>query len=107
DYSVNSATLVRFRDIRVDGNVNGTWTLFYLNNNFRNSWRGVIVDGTHTAGTQRPNQTGWEFRNNAGDNRIVDSDIGSLGNAILTSSIMNYVTATIFSTCNYGIRCDS
>jgi hypothetical protein len=91
----------------------GSGTCFYLDNSFRCKWISCIVDGKHFSTdtivpASNANQTGFEFRNNAGDNRIVACDINNFGAGIRTSTIMNHLCGgSIIGTCLIGVYGDA
>lgn len=102
---------VGFQDLRISmptivGSPN-TVTAFYVSNSFRFSWQRVYINGGHSVSTQDPQSTGIEFRNNAGDNRVIDCDLNNLGVGIRTSAIQNYVVGCVFGTNKYGIYGDA
>ena len=98
--TLSSKTNIKFEKLRVSL-AHATGTAFDLSNSFRNSFRSMIVDGQHlsSTGSTYRTQRGFVFRDNAGDNRIIDCDINNLGNGISTDSIMNYVVGSVFGTC--------
>lgn len=100
---------VGFQDLRVSlptVAAPNTVTAFYLSNCFRFSLQRVYINGGHAVGTPDPQSTGIEFRNNAGDNRVIDCDLNNLGVGIRTSAIQNYVVGCVFGTNKYSIYGD-
>lgn len=83
-----------------------TVTAFYLSGSFRCTFHRIIVSGNHSVSTPDPQSTGFEFRSNAGDNRIMDCDINALGAGIRVNSIMNHVIGSVFGTNKYSIYGD-
>lgn len=81
---------------------------FRLDNTFRCSWNRCLIDGGHTGatGSTYHGQVGFEFRGNAGDNRIVNCDLNNLGEAIQTDTIMNYLIGSTVGNCWTGVHVD-
>lgn len=84
-------------------------TAFMVSNSFRCSWIQCIVDGLHTgaSGSTYHTQVGFEFRSNAGDNRIIDCDLNNLGEAIQADCIMNYLIGSVVGACWTGFHGDA
>ena len=84
-------------------------TAFVVSNTFRCSWLECVVDGLHTGatGSTYHTQVGWEFRSNAGDNRIIDCDLNNLGEAIQTETVMNFITGSVVGNCWTGVHVDA
>lgn len=79
-----------------------------LSNSFRNSFRHLKLDGMHynnpaAPGTPSTGQRGFDFRDNAGDNRVIDCDINNFGAGIESSAIMNFVVGCTLGTNYNGI----
>lgn len=95
-----SKTQVKFGDRRIHL-YSATAVEVDLSNSFRCSLTGVIIEGEHlaTTGTTYQTQKGIIFRDNAGDNRVIDCDLNNLGLGIETASAQNYVIGGTFGTC--------
>lgn len=99
--TIDGGTGIHFKSFKVT--LYTDTTLFVVSNAFRNSWDNVTVCGEHLSTNPKPNQRGFFFTANAGDNRIINCDINNLGVGIQTDSIMNYVIGCIFGSCQKGI----
>lgn len=101
---------VGFQDIRISIDAivasPNTIAVFYMSNCFRFTWQRVIVGGNHAASAD-PQSTGFEFRDNTGDSRIIDCDINNLGVGVRTSSIQNYVVGSVFGNNKYSVYGDA
>lgn len=85
-----------------------TSTLFNLSNSFRCSWTNCVIDGQYVGGaTTYYGQVGFQFRSNAGDNRIINCDLNNLGEAIQSDTIMNYLIGSVVGNCYTGLHVDA
>lgn len=102
-FDMQNKMFIRFVDLRVSISGANT-TAFYVSNSFKGSWTRVNVTGSNQPGTPAATtQRGIWLTNNAGDNRITDCDLDSLGEAIRTECIQNYVVGCAFSANRRGI----
>ncbi|WP_288337825.1 hypothetical protein [uncultured Gordonia sp.] len=82
--------------------------VFDLDNSFRNSFSRLDLDGMHYNNPAAPNtpatgQRGFNLRGNAGDNRIIDTDLNNFGVGVETSAIMNFFLGGVIGTCHTGV----
>lgn len=101
---------VGFQDLRIQlplVSSPSTVTAFYLSNCFRFTFQRVIIGSHHSTALADPQSTGIEFRDNAGDSRVIDCDFNNLGAGIRTSAIQNYVVGCVFGVCKYSIYGDA
>lgn len=83
-------------------------TLFNLSNTFRCSWTNCLIDGQYVGGASTYyGQVGFQFRGNAGDNRVINCDLNNLGEAIQSDTIMNYMVGCVVGNCYTGIHVDA
>lgn len=107
-FNLSGLSQVKFTNGRISLTA-ANQTAFYVYGSFRCSWKTCIIDGGHTiaTGSTYATQIGFQFRNNAGDNRIIDCDLNNLGKAITTDSIQNYLIGSVVGTCKIGIHGDA
>ena len=94
----------RFQDIHINlANPHGTG--FVLDTAYRNSFRGIVVQGDLLLTTKAAyrGQTGIVLKGNSGDNRFTDCDFNNLGTGVLTETIQNYFVSCVFGTCWHSV----
>lgn len=102
-FDLTNKLFVRFSDLRLT-NPSAYATGFYVANAFRCSWNRVVVDGTNQVGALADlTLRGFEFRDNAGDNRLIDCDLNNLGTGIETDTVMNYMIGGTIGSCRTSI----
>lgn len=106
--SITNGRQVHFENLRFSLTAASS-TAFYIYNSFRCSWSRCVIDGGHTGttGSTFHPQVGFQFRGNAGDCRIINCDLNTLGEAVQTDTIMNYMIGCVIGNCWTGVHVDA